>query len=133
MRRTLTGFARRFGFAALQIAGLWALNFAGVWFVKRTALPIPGNLVGMMALYALLVLGVVKLAWFEAATSVLIRHLAFFFVPITVGLMDAGYLLGAPGLAILLILAVSAAVGLLLAGWVSQLLLSKSSRMGDRM
>jgi hypothetical protein len=40
-------------------------------------------------------------------------------VPITVGLMDAGYLLAARGLAILLILAVSAAFGLLLAGWVS--------------
>jgi holin-like protein len=132
VRRTVISFARRCSFAALQIAGLWALNFGGVWFVKRTALPIPGNLVGMMALYGLLVLGVVKLAWFEAATSVLIRHLAFFFVPITVGLMDAGYLLGARGLAILLILVVSAAVGLLLAGWVSQLLLSKSSRMGDR-
>jgi hypothetical protein len=29
--------------------------------------PIPGNLVGMVALYALLALGIVKLAWFETA------------------------------------------------------------------
>jgi holin-like protein len=44
-----------------------------------------------------------------------------------------GYLLAARGLAILLILAVSAAVGILLAGWVSQVLLRKSPRTGDGM
>ncbi len=126
-------FARHLAFAALQISALWALNFAGVWLEKRMVLPIPGNLVGMMTLYALLALGIVKLAWFETAGSLLIRHLAFFFVPITVGLMNAGYLLAVRGLAILLILAVSAAVGILLAGWVSQVLLRKSPRTGDGM
>ena len=115
---------------ALQLAGLWALNFAGVWAVRRTALPVPGNLVGLLALYALLALGIVKLDWFEPAGSFLIRHLAFFFVPITVGLMDAGPLLLAHGAAILLILTVSAAIGILLAGHVSQALLAKPWRRG---
>ena len=132
-RSRVFDFARQLAFAALQISALWVLNFAGVWLVKMMVLPIPGNLVGMITLYALLALGIVKLAWFETAGSFLIRHLAFFFVPITVGLMNAGYLLAAPGLAILLILAVSAAVGILLAGWVSQMLLSKSPRIGDGM
>jgi holin-like protein len=132
-RSKVADFARQLAFAALQISALWALNFAGVWLEKRMVLPIPGNLVGMITLYVLLALGIVKLAWFETAGSFLIRHLAFFFVPITVGLMNAGYLLAARGLAILLILAVSAAVGILLAGWVSQVLLGKSPRMGDGM
>ena len=132
-RSKVADFALQLAFAALQISALWALNFAGVWLEKRMVLPIPGNLVGMITLYALLALGIVKLAWFETAGSFLIRHLAFFFVPITVGLMNAGYLLAARGLAILLILAASAAVGILLAGWVSQVLLRKSPRTGDRM
>ena len=132
-RSKVADFALQLAFAALQISALWALNFAGVWLEKRMVLPIPGNLVGMITLYALLALGIVKLAWFETAGSFLIRHLAFFFVPITVGLMNAGYLLAARGLAILLILAASAAVGILLAGWVSQVLLRKSPRMGDGM
>ena len=130
-RSRVADFARQLAFAALQISVLWALNFAGVWLVKRMLLPIPGNMVGMITLYALLALGIVKLAWFETAGSFLIRHLAFFFVPITVGLMNAGYLLAARGLAILLILAVSAAIGILLAGRVSQVLLRKSPRVGD--
>ncbi len=44
----------------LQLAGLWLLNFAGAWAVQKTALPVPGSLVGMLSLYALLALGVVK-------------------------------------------------------------------------
>ncbi|HZU91676.1 MAG TPA: CidA/LrgA family protein [Stellaceae bacterium] len=113
---------------APQLAGLWALNVAGVWAVRKAALPVPGNLVGMLALYGLLALGVVKLAWFEPAGSFLIKHLAFFFVPITVGLMDSGPLLLAHGLAIMVVLAVSAAVGILLAGFVSQWLLTRPRR-----
>jgi holin-like protein len=116
----------------LQLTGLWALNFAGVWAVREVAVPIPGNLVGMLALYALLALGVVKLAWFDLTGSFLIRHLAFFFVPITVGLMNSGPLLLAHGLAVMLVLTLSAAVGILLAGFVSQVLLVKPWRRGGK-
>jgi holin-like protein len=126
--RAAARFVRQLSLGGLQIFGLWGLNWAGVWVVEKTALPIPGNLVGMVALYALLALGIVKLAWFEAAGSFLIRHLAFFFVPITVGLMDAGGLFATHGFAILFILAASAGIGILLAGWVSQFLLRKSWR-----
>ena len=116
---------RQAALGTLQLLGLWMLNLAGVWIIERLALPIPGNLVGMALLYALLTLGVVKLSWFEMAGSFLIRHLAFFFVPITVGLMDAGSLLAARCLQIMLILAASAAIGIALAGWVSQILLRR--------
>src|SRR5580700_2624450 len=129
-RSKVADFARQLAFAALQISALWALNFAGVWLEKRMVLPIPGNLVGMITLYALLALGIVKLSWFEAAGSFLIRHLAFFFVPITVGLMDAGSLLASRGVGIILTLATSAVIGVALAGWISQFLLRKSCRMG---
>ena len=94
--------------------------------VQKTALPVPGNLVGMLALYALLALGVVKVDWFDLTGSFLIKHLAFFFVQITVGLMDSGPLLLAHGLGIMLVLTVSAAFGILLAGLVSQVLLAKT-------
>src|SRR5690349_17615738 len=74
----------------LQLLGLWGLNLAGVWLVGILHVPIPGNLVGMAGLYLLLSLGLIKLTWFDATGSFLIKHLAFFFIPITVGLMDAG-------------------------------------------
>jgi holin-like protein len=114
----------------MQLLGLWALNAAGVWVVDKTALPIPGNLVGMVVLYGLLALGVVKLSWFEASGSFLIRHLAFFFVPITVGLMDTGALFATRGIGIIVVLAVSAGIGVMLAGWTSQLLFRKPGQTG---
>ena len=117
---------------SLQLAGLWALNFAGFWVVQKTALPIPGNLVGMLALFVLLVAGVVKVAWFQLTGSFLIKHLAFFFVPITVGLMNAGPLLLAHGIGIILVLTLSAAGGILLTGFISQVLLARPRRGGER-
>ena len=123
---------RQISLGALQIVGLWTLNFAGVWIVEEIALPIPGNLVGMALLYGLLTLGVIQLSWFETAGSFLIKHLAFFFVPITVGLMNTGALFATRGIGIILTLAVSAGIGLILAGWASQLLLRRATRVGHR-
>jgi len=131
VRRAPPWILRQISLGAVQILGLVTLNFAGVWAVEKMALPIPGNLVGMVLLYALLALGIVKLSWFDVAGCFLIRHLAFFFVPITVGLMDAGSLFASRGVGIILTLAVSAVIGVMLAGWTSQLLLLESRRTGD--
>jgi holin-like protein len=130
VRRLPPWILRQISLGALQLFGLWTLNFAGVWVAEKMGLPIPGNVVGMVLLYALLALGIVKLSWFEAAGSFLIRHLAFFFVPITVGLMDAGSLFATHGVGIILTLAASAAIGVMLTGWISQLLLRKSWSTG---
>jgi holin-like protein len=123
---------RQISLWASQIFGFYTFNFVGIWIVRELGLPPPGNLVGMVLLYALLALGIVKLSWFEAAGSFLIRHLAFFFVPITVGLMDAGPLFVTRGVAIIVTLAASAAIGVALSGWISQALLRKSCHMGGR-
>jgi holin-like protein len=116
---------------ALQVLGLWGFELAGTWAVKAAQLPIPGNLVGMVGLYLMLSFGLVKVSWFDAAGSFLIRHLAFFFIPITVGLMDAGHLLAMHGLGIALTLVVSAGAGILLSGFVAQSLASNTSPMGE--
>ena len=113
---------------AAQIAGLLLLNQAGYAAVSVLHLPVPGNLVGMLFLLALLVSGAVPLRWFEASASFLIRHLAFFFIPITVGLMGFADLFVANGAAILLTLVLSAALGIYLAGLVAQVLSARRRR-----
>lgn len=116
---------------ATQLLGLWALNVAGVWLVGILQVPVPGSLVGLIALYALLSLGIVKVSWFDPLGSWLIKHLAFFFIPITVGLMDAAGFLLSHVVAITVALIASASVGLLLAGFISQVLAGKTARAGD--
>ena len=71
----------------LQVVALLVINEAGYAVVSVLHLPVPGNLLGMLFLLALLVTGVLPLRWIDASASLLIRHLAFFFIPIAVGLM----------------------------------------------
>jgi len=100
-----------------QILALLLINQAGYAVVSVLHLPVPGNLLGMLFLLILLVTGALPLRWIETSASLLIRHLAFFFIPIAVGLMAFGELFLDNGVAILLTLVVSAAVGI----WVSGL------------
>lgn len=96
----------------LQVVALLVINEAGYAVVSVLHLPVPGNLLGMLFLLALLVTGVLPLRWIDASASLLIRHLAFFFIPIAVGLMAFAELFLDNGPAILLTLVVSAAVGM---------------------
>jgi holin-like protein len=101
---------------AAQIAALAALNYAGYAIAGVLRVALPGNLVGMLLLLALLASGAVRLEWIERTTSFLLRHLAFFFIPIAVGIMGFGELMRASGLALLLILLASSLVGIWAAG-----------------
>ena len=101
---------------ALQVLGLVALNIAGEYLASWMHLPLPGNLVGMLILLALLSTRVVRVEWFAASAAIFTRHLAFFFVPIAVGLMAYGTLLRTEGAAILATLIASAVVGIMVTG-----------------
>ena len=122
------GILRNAGLIGLQLLGLWGFNITGTLAAKALALPIPGNLAGMMLLYALLSLGVIKVAWFDVTGSFLVKHLAFFFIPIAVGVMDAGGLLAAHGIGITLTLLLSAVLGIVLSGVIAQSLANRRQR-----
>jgi len=113
---------------AFQIAALLVLNGVGYALAVALQLPLPGNLLGMLLLLSLLATGLVPLRWVESSASVLIRHLGFFFVPISVGLMSLGELFLDNGVAILITLVVSAVIGIGVAGLSSQRLASRRDR-----
>ena len=111
-----------------QIVVLLALSKAGQTLATRLELPLPGSLVGMLLLLTLLLTGAVPLSWIESGASLLLRHLGFFFIPITVGLMGFTDVFVANGPAIVVTLVVSAVVGLCLAGLISQRLAARRER-----
>jgi holin-like protein len=111
---------KKLALITVQIAALLLLSEAGHAFVGALQLPLPGNLVGMLLLFALLTGGVIRLEWVEAGASLLVRHLAFFFIPIAVGLMAFENLFVRHGVAIVVTLLVSAALGIYVAGLTSQ-------------
>lgn len=113
---------------AMQIVALVAISQAGYAVAAALQLPVPGNLVGMLFLLGLLATGLVRLTWIETSASLLTRHLAFFFIPLTVGLLGFVELFLDNGPAILAVLIVSAGIGIGVAGLSSQRLASRKGR-----
>ena len=109
----------------IQLVFLWFLNELGYFLVETLNLPLPGNVLGMVILFVLLMTGVVSLKWVEVASSFLIKHLAFFFIPIAVGLMNFGLLFLQNGFSLLIVIVGSAAIGIYVTGAVSQTLTDK--------
>jgi holin-like protein len=107
---------------AVQLVVLVAVSQVADLVVGAMRLPVPSNVVGMLVLFLLLQYGVLHLEQVSAGATLLVRHLAFFFVPIAVGLMAYRELLATTGVALLLVIAASALVGMLVAGLVAQLL-----------
>jgi holin-like protein len=114
--------ARRALAVAAQVGGLALVNRAGYAIAHALRLPLPGNLVGMMLLLALLWTRAVRVEWIGSGAALLVKHLAFFFIPITVGLVAFTDLFRSRGIAILGALVVSAVVGMCASGWTSQAL-----------
>lgn len=109
----------------VQILFLAAANKLGYLMAERLSLPVPGSVLGMLLLLVLLSSGLMPLKTIEKGASLLVRHIALFLIPIAVGLMGFGELLIQNGIAILLALAVSIAVGISVTGLVSQHLARK--------
>lgn len=105
-----------------QLLILWAIYQGSTWLVTAAALPVPGNVVGVIILFLLLVSGVIKVQHVELATDFLLKHLVFFFVPIAVGLMEWGGVFYDYGPTLLAAIVISAVLPLLAVGAVSQLL-----------
>jgi holin-like protein len=81
---------RRFTLIALQSAVL-----AGIWivsdFVGRTLnLPVPGGLIGLLTLLALLFSGGVAPRWVKAGADWLLADLLLFFIPAAVAAVQYG-------------------------------------------
>ena len=105
-----------------QVGLLGAIFAVSNVVVTRLHLRVPGNIVGMLLLLALLSTGLVQERWVAAAAGLLTKHLAFFFIPIAVGLMDWGSLLWPVGHWLLVVIVVSSIAGIVTSGGLIQLL-----------
>ena len=70
------------GFAILLF-----FNFAGYFLCKVARVPLPPNVVGLIALFLALQSGAVKLHWVEESAGWLLKHMMLFFAPIIVGVV----------------------------------------------
>ncbi|GIN84209.1 hypothetical protein J6TS2_05950 [Heyndrickxia sporothermodurans] len=113
---------RKYLILFIQILVLWMINKVGYMIAEYLHIAIPGNVIGMLLLFILLVTGVIQLKWVEYAALILTKHLAFFFIPISVGLMTLGSVFISSGIGLIFVLVISAIIGIIGTGITSQLL-----------
>ena len=65
------------------------IYFAGEIISKSLHIPIPGNIIGMILLFLLLTTNIIKVEKVENLANFFLDHLAFFFIPASVGLMTS--------------------------------------------
>ena len=70
--------------AAVQVVVLSLLYVGFELIARKVSSPIPGGVLGAIALGTLLLLDVLPLRWFEDGSKLLLDHLALFFVPAAV-------------------------------------------------
>ena len=71
----------------LGLALLVALDALGGWIVRASGATVPGSVVGMLLLTALVESGIVPVAVVRPAAELLVRHLALLYVPAGVALL----------------------------------------------
>lgn len=103
------------------LAWLLVCQSVGELLARGLHLPLPGPVLGMLGLVALLAWPPVRAA-VGAAAEVLLAHLSLLFVPVGVGVMTHGALLADVGGRLLLALALSTLVGLAVTAWVARAL-----------
>ncbi|WP_071396217.1 CidA/LrgA family protein [Bacillus tuaregi] len=106
----------------LQLFLIWFIYIASDFIVTLLGWPIPASVFGMVLLFVLLVSGIVKVQYIDKATTLLNKHLAFFFIPFAVGLMNYGGLVKTSGIQLLIMIIVSSAFGLLVTSGLTQYL-----------
>jgi len=102
---------------ARGFAILVGLQLLGTWLVELLGLPIPGNVIGMLLLFAALRMNLVRLEWVREAAQLLLSNMALLFVPAGVGVMVYFDLIIAEWLPIIVATLLSTFVVMAVTGW----------------
>ena len=67
---------------------IYACLYAGIFIASLLPVTIPGSIIGMLILFALLASQILPSTWVKPGCHLLIRYMALLFVPIGVGVMQ---------------------------------------------
>jgi holin-like protein len=84
-----------------QAGLLLVIWMAADWLVTLAHFPVPGSVVGLLAVLLVLETGMLSPSWIERGADGLLDHLMLFFVPAMLALVDHGELVSLLGLKLL--------------------------------
>ncbi|ASB86892.1 CidA/LrgA family holin-like protein [Bacillus sonorensis] len=96
--------------------------------VEVLHIKIPGSILGIIVIFALLYFKVIKLEWIELGALWLLAELLLFFVPSAVGIMNYGEILKNFGPSILLVVLISTFVVMVSTGMLTQIIAKRKER-----
>ena len=114
-----------------QIAILWVFYYIGVLIVEWTNIFIPPSIIGLVLLWALLMLNIINVKLIQDGASFSIAFLTLFFIPSTVGVVEYPELLTLSGLLLVLAVFVSTVIVIVVTGKVSQFIERKEQEVKE--
>ena len=114
-----------------QIAILWVFYYIGVLIVEWTNIFIPPGIIGLVLLWALLMMNVINVKLIQDGASFSIAFLTLFFIPSTVGVVEYPELLTLSGLLLVLAVFVSTVMVIIITGKVSQFIERKEQEVKE--
>ncbi len=117
----------------VQAAIIYLIYIAGNFVSGLIAhvIVIPGNIIGMIILLALLTSNILKLSMIEELGNFLLKYMGFFFVPLTVGLTQSYKFIQNSVIQILIILIVSCILVMFVSAKVTDILISLKEKKHD--
>ncbi|MCD7032706.1 CidA/LrgA family protein [Metabacillus sp. GX 13764] len=119
---------------AIKIAGqillLFSFSLGGTFLQQLLHLPLPGSIIGMVLLFFLLKLRVLKPSWLKEGSGFLLKHLTLLFIPATAGVVQYLNLFQGKGL-ISLAIVLASSVLVFLSSVIVYSLLSARSLLKD--
>ncbi|MDQ0189196.1 CidA/LrgA family protein [Alicyclobacillus cycloheptanicus] len=112
----------------VQVAFLWAISLAADAVAKWLHCPIPGSILGFVALFLLLKFKVVKLSWVEKGGDFLLANLLLFFIPSAVGIIQYGHLVRVDGIRLVGLILISIVLVMGWTGWVAERLTNRQRK-----
>ncbi|EGU36457.1 hypothetical protein VII00023_04922 [Vibrio ichthyoenteri ATCC 700023] len=73
---------------AVSMGLIFLCLLAGINIQQLVSTSIPGSIIGMLILFALMASGLVPSDWVKPSANLFIRYMILLFVPISVGLME---------------------------------------------
>ena len=117
----------------IQIAIIYAIYQAGNFISSLISniIVIPGNIIGMVILLVLLITNVLKFSIIEETSNFMLKYMSFFFVPITVGIMESYKLIQDSIVQIIIILFISCILVMYVSCKVTDVLISYREKSND--
>lgn len=118
----------KYAYIIVQIGFLYCLNFIGITIQNKFHLMIPGSIIGMFILFALLNIPIFKEKWVREGSNFLNKHLTLFFIPATVGIIQYSSLFNGSGLISVMIVLISTIITMVCSGTLSYFLSSRKDQ-----